>query len=326
VSSDRQPLRGPTDFETQEPLHRPRIGLLVAVAFAVCLGVGLVTLPRETAPLPAIARHALVVAIPHWKITEPVNEVVYGTRGVDTFGETFLLLAAVSSVILFTRGREGRRGFVGETRAGDEEQREEDPDEGLDAAERAARKAETAEWIPAEQERLPTPDDEALGAPAPETAETMSVVVRGVVRAFTPALALAGVYLVAQGFSPGGGFPGGAVMVGVLLFAYAGLGYRRLATATSNRLVEVIELAGAFALVALETLGLILAGSFSANWLPLGPLETLRSGGVVQAFSVIEFVEVGAGLTLAIFALMRMQHDWSPDPGGDSGDEEVSQP
>ena len=49
-------------------------------------------------PLPAVARYAMDVALPRWGLTEPVNEVVYGTRGFDTFGETFLLLAAVVSV------------------------------------------------------------------------------------------------------------------------------------------------------------------------------------------------------------------------------------
>ena len=51
----------------------------------------------STRPCPAIARYALEIALPQWHITEPVNEVVYGTRGFDTFGETFLLLAAVVS-------------------------------------------------------------------------------------------------------------------------------------------------------------------------------------------------------------------------------------
>ena len=107
--------------DSGEPRHRPWLAIVLVVALAVGLGVALVGLPREHAALPAIARRALAVALPRWHITEPVNEVVYGTRGFDTFGETFLLLAAVVSVVLLTRrsrsqGRGGGRGGRRRTR------------------------------------------------------------------------------------------------------------------------------------------------------------------------------------------------------------------
>ena len=85
---------------------------------AVALGVAMAEIPREHAPLSQVARYALDVALPQWGLTEPVNEVVYGTRGFDTFGETFLLLAAVISVVVITRPREPRRGYFGEETAG----------------------------------------------------------------------------------------------------------------------------------------------------------------------------------------------------------------
>jgi multicomponent Na+:H+ antiporter subunit B len=304
-----------------EPLHRPLVGLGLVALVAAALAFGLVELPRETAKLPGLAREALVIALPHWHTTEVVSEVVYGTRATDTFGETFLLIAAVISVQIFTRGREGRRGFIGETFAGEEEQQEEDPAEGLDAEEEEARKAEAAEWDVETSRRRPTPDREELGAPVPDTAETMSVVARTAVRAVAPILTVAGIYLFAEGYSPGGGFPAGVVMVGVLLLVYAGFGYRRIAKGVSESLMEVIELVVALILIAIMVLGLVFKGSFTANWLHLAPKETLRSGGIMQAFSVTEFFEVAAGLAIAIFGLMRMQHDWTAerDSGRSSG-------
>jgi multicomponent Na+:H+ antiporter subunit B len=301
------------DHFTAEPLHRPRVGLLVVALVAAGLAVGLVGLPRETSKLPAVAREALTTALPHWHTTEPVSEVVYGTRAADTFGETFLLIAAVVSVQLFTRRREGRRGFVGETFAGEEEQRQEDPAEGLTEEEERAREAEAAEWDVSTSRRRPTPDREGLGAPAPETAETMSVVARISLRAVAPILGVAGIYLFAEGYSPGGGFPGGVVAVGVMLLIYAGLGYRRIARAVSESLMELIEVIVALIIIAMMLLGLVLEGSFTANWLPLAPEETLRSGGIMQAFSVSEFFEVAAGLAIAIFGLMTVLHDWTPE-------------
>ena len=132
-------------------------------------------------------------------------------------------------------------------------------------------------------------------------------------RVAAPVLATAGLYLVAWGYSPGGGFPGGAVALGVVLLAYVALGYRRIEPVIRPDVVEPLELAGALAILALEVMGLVLKGSFSANFLPLGPVGTIRSGGILQAFSGSELIEVGTGLTLAIFGLLGMGHDWSDD-------------
>ena len=86
-----------------EPRHRHAIGLVLTAGVAFVLGATVWGIPRETARLPAVAREAMTVALPDWHTLEPVNEVVYGTRGFDTFGETFLLLAAVVGIGLVAR-------------------------------------------------------------------------------------------------------------------------------------------------------------------------------------------------------------------------------
>ena len=150
------------------------IGALVVIGVGVVLTLGFVHLPRQSAPLPAVARYALQVALPRWGTTEPVNEVVYGTRGFDTFGETFLLLAAVVCVTMLARPKERRRGFIGEHQAGEKEQAENDPATG--GGDPQARRAETAETATNDHRSdtasgLPTPDWQPLGAPAPERAQ-----------------------------------------------------------------------------------------------------------------------------------------------------------
>ena len=322
----------------REPSHRRAAGLLLVAAVAAALTVALFKLPREASPLPAIARYATTIALPQWHTSEPVNEVVYGTRGFDTFGETFLLLAAVVGTVSITRRRERRRGFIGEELAGWREQRDigeasagaqanrhqvqgdqQGAAGGAEGDEQAeARRAEREEQ--GEEGAGTTPDDTALGTPGPERAAAMTVVVRGAVRAAAPILAVAGMYLVAWGYSPGGGFPGGAVLVGVVLFVYVAYGYRRVEPVIRPDVAEPLELAGATAIIVIELLGLVLKGSFSANFLPLGPVGTIRSGGILQAFSGAELVEVGTGLTLAIFGLLGMGRDWSPDPAEQHGD------
>ena len=306
-----------------EPLHRPLIAALLVGGLAAAMAIAVAGIPREHAPLPAIARQAMTIALPKWGLTEPVNEVVYGTRGFDTFGETFLLLAAVISVVLITRSKEPRRGYFGEETAAGRERSRPGRAAPADAAEDAARRAEHREQDgqdPAGQAGPATPDRVPLGTPAPETAAAMTVVTRTAIRAALPVLAVAGLYLVAWGYAPGGGFPGGAIVMGVALLAYAGFGRRRIARIVQPRLLEAVEIAGAMAIVATELLGLLLRGSFSANWLPLAAPQTIASGGIAQLFSASELIEVGTGLTIAVFTLLAMGHDWAQDEQGDAGE------
>jgi multicomponent Na+:H+ antiporter subunit B len=307
----------------REPRHRPWLGALLAAGIAAALGVAVAGIPREHAPLPLIARYALEIALPQWKLTEPVNEIVYGTRGFDTFGETFLLLAAVVSVVVITRSREPRRGYFGESAAGAREQEEDDPSVGADATAQKARSAERLEQHDQASKGegpVETPDAVPLGTPAPERAEAMTVVVRTAIRVALPILAVAGLYLVVWGYSPGGGFPGGAVMLGVLLLVYAAFGRRKISRVIRPDLLETLELAGAALIIMTEFLGLVFQGSFSANWLPLAQAMTPLSGGVAQLFSVSELIEVATGLTIAVFALLGMSHDWARDEGSNSAD------
>ena len=318
------PDRGPDPGH--EPHHRWVVGALLTAGVAAVLAIGFLRLLREHAVLPAVARYAMEVALPRWKLSEPVNEVVYGTRGFDTFGETFLLLAAVISVILITRPREPRRGYFGEEAAGRRERAEVDPHSRHDREQAAAREAEKEEAGEPDdsiggrrsRRRPETPDAEPVASPAPERAHAMSVVVRTAVRVAAPVLAIAGFYLVAWGYSPGGGFPGGAVMLGVALLVYAGFGRGRIAPVIRPGLLETIEMAGAGLIIGAEVLGLVFKGSFSANWLHLAPVGTILSGGVAQLFSFGELIEVGTGLTIAVFAVLGMSHDWTPEDGDEA--------
>lgn len=293
----------------EQPSHRPAVALVLAGAVGALLIVGLLGEPVETAALPAIARYATLIAGPLWHTTEPVNEIVYGSRGFDTFGETFLLLAAVIGVGTITRSREPRVGFIGEEQLGEEEKRGERGGGPQSGSERQARKAEEDEGKE-DPGRPETPDGERLGDGL-EKAQAMTVIVRGAARSASPLLLVAGIYLAAWGYSPGGGFPAGAVLLGVVLLVYVSYGYRRIRRVVRPAVVEPLEMTGALMIVAVEVLGLIIKGSFGANWLPLGPEQTIQSGGILQAVSGSELIEVATGLTLAVFGLLGMSRDWT---------------
>ena len=328
-----------------EPLHRPWVAAVCIAALLAMMVFGILSLPRDEVPLPAIARYAMEIALPRWKITEAVNEVVYGTRGFDTFGETFLLLAAVVSVSTLARGRERRREFVGEEEAAEAEQRESDPDRsggggsgsgdggdggaGESRGEREARRAEAEEAgedtaagsggapsdLPGSTREPFAADTDPLGSTAPEHSEAMTVIVRVAARAAAVILAVTSIYLFARGYTPGGGFPGGAALAGVGLLLYASLGYRAVRRVVGPTVMEPVELIGALIVVGIAVTGLFRLGSVMANWIQLAPVQTIASGGLLQAFSATEFLEVFTGLTIVIFAMLGMKHDWTPDKG-----------
>jgi len=283
----------------------------LVLALALPVLAGLISMPDGENPLPDIARHAMATALPRWGTTEVVSEVVYGSRAFDTFGETFLLLAAVVTVMVLSRGREPRHEYVGEASAGRVEQAAADPTDHAGAGERQAREAEEEE-----QEDAPAPqhaDDDVLGESWPERAVAMTVVVRVGARIAAVILAVAGVYLAAWGYTPGGGFPAGLVLAGVVVLLYTAFGHRGVRAVIKPRILEPLEMFGAAAIIGLGLLGLLLRGSFFDNWLPLAPQQTIRAGGTLQAFSGFEIVEVATGITIAIFALLGMGHDWTPD-------------
>lgn len=304
------------ELHTDDGWHRPPIVFALVGLVALVLAAGFVGLPREGVPLPDIAEQAIRIALPKWGTTEVVNEVVYGSRGFDTFGETFLLLAAVVAVATLSRSREPRSEYVGEASAGRVEQQQNDPSGPPDEQETAAREAERREEEESTRAQ-DNPDVDPLGSYAPERAAAMTVIVRIVARTAAVPLAVAGVYLAAWGYTPGGGFPAGAVLTGVVILLYAALGHRAVGPVVRPSVLEPVEMAGAALIVGIGVLGLIRAGSLFANWLHLAEIETIRAGGSTQLFSGAELVEVATGLTIAIFALLGMKHDWAPDASED---------
>ncbi|HEY7045960.1 MAG TPA: MnhB domain-containing protein [Jatrophihabitantaceae bacterium] len=315
MSSDTAAVRHARKSEAHaagDDWHRPWVALTLTGGTAAALLIGVLGLPREDTPLPDVARHALDIALPLWGQADPVNEIVYGSRGFDTFGETFILLAAVIAVSTLTRSREPRREYVGEATAGRHEQAEIDPGGGETARDEQTRRAGEAEGEGSAP--LPDPDGIPLGTPAPEQAEAMSVVVRVAARVAAIILAVAGIYLGAWGFSPGGGFPAGAAISGVVLLIYVALGRHAVNPVVRPAVLEPTEIIGAFVIIAVGLVGLALKGSLFANWVPLGQPDTILAGGTNQPYSLAEFIEVATGLTIAVFALLGIGHDWAPGP------------
>jgi multicomponent Na+:H+ antiporter subunit B len=309
-----------------EEKHRWWLGLAFTLAVGAVFVVGFTDLPREGASLPAVARHAMQIALPVWGQNEVVSEIVYGSRGFDTFGETFLLLGAVVAVTTLARPREPRAEYIGEASAGRDAQSQYDRadgdgDDDGGGSESQARRAEREESEDT-REAPADADQEPLGTRAPERAVAMTVVVRLGARIAAVILAVASIYLAAWGYTPGGGFPAGAAIAGVVILLYAAFGHRAVSGAVRPGVLEPIELLGASAIIAIGLFGLLFKGSMFANFLTLAQPGTIRAGGTNQLYSGSELVEVATGLIIAIFSLLGMRHDWAADDadGEDDGD------
>ncbi|HWC11529.1 MAG TPA: MnhB domain-containing protein [Acidimicrobiales bacterium] len=303
--------------------HRAVAAVLVAGTAALLVSA-LVDLPRETADLPAIARDAMTSALPDWHDPEVVSVIVYGTRGFDTFGETFLLLAAVVGVIVVCRGRERRRVFLQEERLGRREQEEARRARG--GRRRRGRRPDAARAEDIEQGQIADSDqgDGGIGARGHVSAPAMTVVIRTGARPVLLLLAVAGAYLLALAFTPGGGFPAGAVLAGVVLIAYVAYGYQAVRNVVRPALLEALELAGAAAIIGIGVMGLVLKGSVWANWLPVGQAETIFGGGILPVFSASELVEVATGVLIVVFSLVAMEREWTEEDRDGGGTEESS--
>jgi multicomponent Na+:H+ antiporter subunit B len=115
-----------------------------------------------------------------------------------------------------------------------------------------------------------------------------------------PTLLLFGLYIVTHGhLTPGGGFQGGCVLASALLLLYLGGDYHALRALNPKAHLEMAEALGAGGFVLVGVAGLIAAGSFLKDMLPLGQTGALNSAGTIPLINLAVGLEVGAGFLIA---------------------------
>jgi len=120
-----------------------------------------------------------------------------------------------------------------------------------------------------------------------------SLILRTGCRLLFPLIILVGAYIFLHGhLTPGGGFPGGAVMASAWLLVYLGCRERRI----SARAAGAVESASGAAFVLAGLAGLVGGGYFLANFLPCGVAGTLFSAGIIPVIYVLIGFKVGAEL------------------------------
>ena len=125
-------------------------------------------------------------------------------------------------------------------------------------------------------------------------------------RKLVPYILLFGLYLISFGhLSPGGGFQGGVVLASAVLLLCLSRGLEPTVRLFTSRTVSALEIAAFALFLVMGAAGLVVGVSFLGNFLPLGKAGAVPSAGFILFLNVVIGLEVGAGITLLLFALLR---------------------
>lgn len=115
-----------------------------------------------------------------------------------------------------------------------------------------------------------------------------------------------GLYITTHGqLTPGGGFQGGVVIASAWLALYLAGDAKTYCRLSPSPLIERLEALGAAAFPLLGAAGLLAGVGYLANVLPLGPMTTLLSGGLIALFSVSTGLGVAGGMVLLVTAFVE---------------------
>ena len=131
-------------------------------------------------------------------------------------------------------------------------------------------------------------------------AEANNLIVKTIVRLFTPFIQIYGLYVIAHGhYSPGGGFQGGVILAASIVLLALAFGLRRTMTKVTEKLTTMLCSTGVFIYGGLGFLCLLLGG----NFLDYEKLDIFLKVGAPQSRSLgILGIEIGVGM--AVMACM----------------------
>lgn len=126
---------------------------------------------------------------------------------------------------------------------------------------------------------------------------------------------LVALWTVAFGYlTPGGGFQGGVVAASAALLTWVAGSYRRHRAVTPATLVDAAEGLGAAGFLAIGLLGLVVAGSYLENVLPLGTPGSLASTGTIALLNAATGLEIAAGCVLIFHEFLEEYVETVPAP------------
>jgi multicomponent Na+:H+ antiporter subunit B len=127
-----------------------------------------------------------------------------------------------------------------------------------------------------------------------------SAALRALALVLIPSIVAIGVYIVVHGqITPGGGFQGGVILATAPLGAFLAGRYLRMKAIAPHLVVEWGDAIGAAGYALLGLSGLVFAGIFLKNYIPLGIPGHILSGGQLDVASVFVGLEVSGAFLVA---------------------------
>lgn len=125
-------------------------------------------------------------------------------------------------------------------------------------------------------------------------------------------------YVITHGqLTPGGGFPGGVILMAAIALIFLGGEWLVLVRVRkSSTWIELLESAGAAGFALIGFGGLIAMGAFFKNFLPYGTSGSLLSGGTIPLANVAVGLEVAGATLMVVSELLDQRMLRSKREGG----------
>ena len=146
----------------------------------------------------------------------------------------------------------------------------------------------------------------------------MSLIVKNVTRLITGFIAVFGIHIALTGhISPGGGFAGGVILAAAAVLVVLAFGRSFAASLITEPQCHAWDAGSAAGFLAVALVG-YLGGAFFVNFVPLGQVGKLLSGGMIPVSNFFILLKVAAGLAGVFIALAAFRH-----AGGSAGIQEI---
>ena len=132
----------------------------------------------------------------------------------------------------------------------------------------------------------------------------MTLIVKTVTRITVWMIILYGFYIILHGhLTPGGGFGGGVILALALLNVLLAYGRDFTQKWLNIHLLENVESLSALLFVIVGILGILVGGSFLANFISKGKLFAVISAGTIPVLNIIIGFKVAMSLFLVVWVL-----------------------
>ncbi len=125
------------------------------------------------------------------------------------------------------------------------------------------------------------------------------------IRLLFPIITLFGFYIIIHGhLSPGGGFQGGVIIASAFLLMFLA---KNDDFKLNHKIITIAEALSGAGFILIGILGVLLADRFFGNFLPLGSVGDLFSGGLIPLIYIFVGIKVSAEITALVEYFIRIK-------------------